>query len=242
MSALAIRNKVGLEGHYRLRVEGPEGQSREDTGWFKNVITDEGLNAYATETWWLAVCVVGAGNSTPSASDTSLDSFIANSGRGSNTETESQSDTPPYYAYIRRKYTFPAGAAAGNVSEVGISWNGSSTGGDLTSRALILDENEQETTITVLSDEILIVEYEARIYPDFNDNIHSVTDSGGTSTTHTVTSRVNNFANWAVSDQKIGSGLSYPFRAQKNTPLGDPMSNTGGGRGELRYRSKWSHT
>lgn len=225
MSKVAFEFKNSLEGRYRLRVLKADGKQRADTGWFGNVITDEGLNRFGSE-YFTEACVVGSGNSTPSTSDTALDSFIGICAPNSGTVTTSargvQTDEAPYFAYVRRKYTFRTGDAEGNVSEVGLTWNRSSEGEDLFSRALILDENENETTITVLDDEILVVEYELRVYPDFSDQVTNVTDGGPAGTTHTLTQRVNRFSNWKAPHRRVttmrspGGGLGE---------LGDPMVN-----------------
>lgn len=223
MSKVAFEFKNSLEGRYRLRVLKADGKQCADTGWFKNVITNEGLNQFGQANF-CAYCVVGSGNTTPTTGDTALDSFIAQSGSGSVSSRGAQTNDSPYYAYMRKKYTFGAGVAEGNVSEVGLTWAHNAEGEDLFSRALILDENENETTITVLDDEILIVEYELRMYPDFSDQVTVVADSGPAGTTHTLTQRVNNFNGWKGADRNP-THMRSPRGGLGE--LGDPMdSNT----------------
>jgi len=63
----------------------------------------------------------------------------------------------------------------GNISEVGVGW-GTSSG--LFSRSLVKDSNGNPVTITVLSNEILDVTYELRIYPNETDLYGSFTLNG----------------------------------------------------------------
>ncbi len=74
-------------------------------------------------------------------------------------------------------FVFAQGAAAGNLSEVGVGWG--STGANLFSRALI------SPTITVLADEVLTVVYQIRMYVPTADVTGSVT-IGGTSRSFVV--------------------------------------------------------
>lgn len=85
----------------------------------------------------------------------------------------------------RRTFRFSAGAAAGNLSEVGIG--GYYENNLLFSRALIVDDLGSPTTINVLSDEFLDVTYELRLYPKITDTI--ITNISLGLSTHNVTIR-----------------------------------------------------
>ena len=100
-----------------------------------------------------------------------------------------------YFWYYERVYSFGAGDAEGNLSEVGVGIQ-AATGG-LFSRALILDGNGDPTTITVLDDEYLYVTYEIRRYVSIVDVTGTVVLRG---VTHDYVSRPANIAStpWKV--------------------------------------------
>jgi hypothetical protein len=101
-------------------------------------------------------------------------------------DTYGAQSTAPYYGWKRVTYRFATGVAAGNIAEVGIA-SGTTFGNALFSRALVLDELGAPTTVTVLSDEVLDVTYELRLYPTLVDATGSITVSG--SGTHSYVAR-----------------------------------------------------
>lgn len=163
-----------MQGFYRLKV-GKDGQEpRVDTGWFENLITDNGLDlmyTWPTGDFGLKYfgtrCCVGTGNTVPAVTDTSLASFLAQTGSasdsafGGTTFVEEDGVTPAYWKAIA-SWRFSTGTAAGNLAEIGMG----ATSTNLFSRALIVDGAGNPTTITVLSDEVLDVTYELRVYID----------------------------------------------------------------------------
>lgn len=183
---------ISLGGKYKLTI-GKAGQSpRIETPWFDNLITNQGLDhigsppVYNTSSGWPYLnthCTVGTGTTTPAFTDTQLEATLAfhPSTAGSNIEggTVSYIAGPPAYYRCIWTYTFATGAAAGNITEVGV---GGMLNGDvavrLFSRALIVDGAGNPTTITVLADEILTVTYELRMYLDTTDNAYSFIVNG----------------------------------------------------------------
>jgi hypothetical protein len=166
---------VGVRGFLRCRAIRPDGRVRPLTDWFPNLIVTAGLNAIGTANNYLTACRVGTGTAPPSPSDTGLGNQIA----GTSSRVLNQSGvraSPPYYGARTITYEFAEGAAAGNLTEVGIAT--AATGGSLFSRALILDGEGNPTSITVLSDEILQVDYQLRLYPPTSDVVGSITISG----------------------------------------------------------------
>lgn len=152
--------KYGLEGYFTLVVIDSSGIKSRSYGPFRNRITNIGLNRLATGSVFSGACV-GIGNNPPADTDTSLQSQVA-----STSSRQSQTDivgpnVAPYYTAQVNTYRFSEGAAAGNLSEVGIYFQSSGT---LWSRSLILDSSGSPTTITVLPNEVLDVVYECRIY------------------------------------------------------------------------------
>ena len=152
--------KFGLAGRYKIIRRTPELDVIEESPWFNNIITNQGLD-YIGENSFLSRCRVGSGSATPLATDTALQSSVAATAIIVD-GTDTYSSSSPYWSAAIRTWRFAVGDAAGNLSEVGIfaTDDANSCG----SRALILDEFGDPTTITVLSNEILDVTYEARTY------------------------------------------------------------------------------
>lgn len=156
-------------GYLRLKIYRPDGSLRVDTDWFRNLITDTGLNMQGDSAIsgtgtrpLLFRCSVGAGNTPPTISDTALQTQVATTTTTQDTITGNVTASP-WYAFCRKTFRFATGAAAGNLTEVGIF--GSLGSNPMLSRALIVDGMGNPITLTVLSDEILDVVYEYRVYP-----------------------------------------------------------------------------
>lgn len=155
-----------------------------ESGEFKNLVLDTGLARMGVGAW-ASHCIVGSGNSTPTAGQTSLDSLIATTTTTINDSSASsgiQVETEPEYWFCRRLWRFAVGVATGNLSEVALGWGASS----LWNRALIKDRFGNPTTITVLSDEYLDVLCEIRFYPKNSTGSFNVIDKlGAIVSTHT---------------------------------------------------------
>src|SRR5690606_29989085 len=190
-----------LAGLWRLRARRPDGRVRVDTGWFPNLITDVGLDIPCMSSSWVARCVVGTGNTPPSVSDTALVAQIAStSNRIENVGGSNQ--TADRYAFARVTFRFAAGAAAGNIAEIGIL--GGSGDSVLLSRALILDGSGNPTTLTILSDEVLDATYEIRNYPPLTDVVTTMDITGAT---HDIVIRASEVDSlWTM----LGGGLGIP--------------------------------
>jgi hypothetical protein len=188
-----------LAGYWKLEAIRPDGRRRVVADWFPNLITDVGLDVPGTSASWVESCVVGTGNATPSVSDTVLAAQVASSGNRTNLVGGSN-QTADRYTYARATYRFAAGAAAGNLAEIGIK-----TGAILLSRALILDGGGSPTTITILADEVLDCTYEIRNYPPLTDVVTTMVVG---STTHDITLRAAEVDSvWDM----IGGGLGVPI-------------------------------
>lgn len=184
---------------FRVDAEGNEvpGSRRVAAKWFPNLITDNGLNRMGAASDYLSVCMVGSGSTAPANTDTSLQSQVASTGTVNSTTTGNNAS--PRYGWKRRTYRFAAGAAAGNLSEVGVGYSTT----EVFSRALILDGGGNPTTITVLADEVLDVSYELRFYISEADVPFSVDISGVTYACVVRPSSINE----AIGDQ-IGDSIS----------------------------------
>lgn len=149
-----ININIGVKGRYRL-YKMRAGIVTHDTGWFDNLITNQGMDYLTTGVLYLNACQVGTSSTAPQFTDVALGSRIA----GVTSATlETTIDSTNRYAVHKKTYTFSAGTATGNISEVGVGT--AATGNVLFSRALILDSLGVPTTITVLADEDLVVIYE----------------------------------------------------------------------------------
>lgn len=170
---------VGLQGSFKLTVlDKNRNPVKDKCHEFHNLIVNSGLNLLGTVELSTAVsyCRVGTSNTAPAAGQTDLGArhgtptFTIVSGYP---QTGSQIATEPKYHFITRVYEFAAGTIDGAaLAEVGL-FNGAS--GAMFARALIKDGEGDPTTITLLSDEILQVQYTIRIYPPTGDVTGTVT-------------------------------------------------------------------
>lgn len=172
-----IQFKSSVSGHFTLFITRNNGE-REKVAEFENLITNQGINRLGSgANGMFEYCHVGSGSAAPQFSDTGLQSYIGyNNGGRSVIAQGVQATTSPYYTYSRYNFRFQNGQATGNLSEIGVGWV--SNGPNLFSRTLIKDSNGNPTTITVLSDEILDVVYEVRMYPPMNDITGTISISG----------------------------------------------------------------
>lgn len=182
-----------LEGWFKLTVRDTKTKVvTKDLGWFKNLITNAGLDSINTGFPGLVSgslvvfnsAFVGSGNTTPAYTDTQMTALVAHSG-GVNTNPPSSTPTyvpaagsvPPYWT---ESYTwaFPAGSATGTLAEVGVGGFSTSTAYSLFSHALIVDGSGNPTTITVLSTEELDVTYQLRLYWNVTTQTGTLTING----------------------------------------------------------------
>lgn len=201
-------------GHFRLQTRNAAGLTQ-DTGWFENLVLDAGLNRMGTGSF-LTHCAVGTGTGEPNALQTALEA-LAYSTSTIVSQAPGANQTTPYYGYRRLTYRFPIGGATGNLSEVGVGW----AAGSLYSRARIVDQNGDPSTITVLAGESLDVTYELRLYPPAADAIGSVTIGAAT---YALTGRAS--AVTSGSDRN-GWGVSGGVVQSENVDLYRPYAYSG---------------
>lgn len=203
-----IETQVGLHlrlrGMIRVQVL-RDGEVREDTGWFPNLITNLGLDMlgdnqghhYGAATADLSVvgrCTVGTGTTPPAFTDTALVTPLAYTG----TALGTSSNTSPYYStsyvtgppdYIQAVgiHTFAVGAVVGNISEIGFGGldSSSSTQLSLFSRQLI-QVGGSPGTISVTSADQLVVTYSLQYYLNLTDTAYSGLVISGTTYSGTI--------------------------------------------------------
>ena len=154
---------VGIAGEVRCIVKRKDGSVKEDTGFQKNLILNQGLDFFGggkgSDIFYR--CVIGSGNSNPLITQTQLDSFLAiTSGVEHSSKYNYVPDSSNLYKTNKVfKYTF-SGLSSVNVSEVGLVSQGTTSSNYyLCTRALLKDIAGLPTTITILSGEVLEVYY-----------------------------------------------------------------------------------
>lgn len=213
---------AGVSGWFKLEAIRPDGRVRPLTGWFPNLVLDNGLNSIGT-TYQLSACQVGTSNIAPTVAQTGLQGYLA----GTTTVmegTNGQQTSAPYYGWARLRYRFGLGVATGNINEVGVG-PGRLSSDPLWSRALTVDGGGSPTTITVLSDEILDVTYELRLYPPLSDGSGGPFNIGGTN--YNVTWRAQDVDGNNAWRSFIGSAANFnPVGGQTHAVFSGNMGAT----------------
>lgn len=198
-----LESKVA--GFYQFTVRDKDGNIKQETPWFKNLITNGGLDYMGMDIFYLKYCQVGTSNKTPSFSDSKLINRIGGTSKETSYSATAASASP-YYLSVKKTFRFEAGEATGNIAEVGVGWEST---GSLFSRALVVDGSGNPTTITVLSDETLDVSYEFRYYVYEQDVTGTIVIDG---TTHSWTARAAHAdtagADWSVDERGMTIWLS----------------------------------
>lgn len=203
-----------ISGEYNLVVKKPDGTT-EESGWFKNIILDSGLDlmGWSNNTSIIDCVRVGTGNSTPIASQTQLDAEIAHVSGGPSFHSESvvNAGAPTYATTWQFSWAFSQGAVVGNIQEIGVGYDTL----PLFSRALILDPVGNPTSITLTSIDQLIVYYRITMFPPMVDGSGTVNLG---SVDYAYQSRVWNAPNmymdtyfFANSNGLTSPGMSYAF-------------------------------
>lgn len=205
-----IELKSAVHGRFMLEVAKADTSGTEIPGtrrvlspWQDNLITNTGMDFIggvgASPYDFMVAVSVGSGATAPTFTDTALQARIATTST-MNTYTSGFTTSAPFYSWLRKEFQFAAGAAAGVLSELGITGTG---GTPAYTRALIKDSGGSPTTITVLSDEILIVTYERRTYASTSDVVTTATIKG---VSQTITIRP---AQIGTASGMSGTGSAY---------------------------------
>lgn len=189
-----INAHLRLAGYYRVQVLGQDKKVIVDTGWFRNLITNTGLDQFGLAQYVNFNipgtsqvpnrCAVGTSSTAPAVTDTVLGAQIgAAPGPGINSNgasTVTYVAGPPAYWSSVSTFTFAVGAVVGNIAEIGTGGTTSLSAVpvQLFSHALIVDGTGTPTTISVTASDQLVVTFELRHYLDLTDTAYSVTISG----------------------------------------------------------------
>lgn len=166
-----VKASVGLAGRFQLTATKRDGSQR-STGWFDNLILNNGLNTMGSINP-ITRAMVGTGNTAPAVGDTQLQTRIASTTTLAGAATVGV-DLTDNFAWRRVIYRFAEGVATGALEEVGVGNSDTSC----FSRALILNSGGTPTVFNVAADESLDVEYELRVYPKVSDTITTITLDG----------------------------------------------------------------
>lgn len=154
-----------VAGRFKLNVRKQKDDTLVRRMSFDNLITDAGLEMMNSNSGRdggvMTFCHIGASSQQPSYSDTTLISWIrANRSRGSVAHEPFAAPGGAAGTRSTANYRFsPLNSGSGiTISEIGVSFESSSTA-SMFSRTLIKDEQGDTTTITILPDEYLDVEY-----------------------------------------------------------------------------------
>ncbi|WP_348653329.1 hypothetical protein [uncultured Psychrobacter sp.] len=176
-------SNIGVAGEARFVVLRADGTVKSDTGYQKNLILNQGLEYFGGGIGGdiNEKCVIGAGNSAPAVTQTTLDSFIAIATGTDTTKDYSYTDTGDglYKIWEQRKYRF-TGLGNVNISEAGLASKGS-TSSDyyLTTRVLIKDELGAPTSMGLKLGETLDIYYKLYKVIDTTDKSFVVNVSDG---------------------------------------------------------------
>jgi hypothetical protein len=217
--------KAEMSGRFKIVATKPDGSSRVVADWFSNLILDAALNRIGGDGMYDRA-IVGSGSTPVNASQTSLANLVATTVILYGFPSTGVNLTDGY-AWRRCTYRFAAGAAAGNLTEVGMA-----NANGIWSRALIVDGGGTPTTITILSDETLDVTYELRLYRPTSDVSANVVISG---VTYATVTRVASFSTWqTVMDLLVSDGpaggqfMGARATSYSSGALGDIDSGPGG--------------
>ena len=196
--AKILEGEIGLKsgqvaGQYTIRkYKADTNELIQEIGPFDNLITNQGLNRVGTDVFGSRI-FIGTSTATPSVTDTQLGAYLnytdALAPSGSWNSSILRGGSPEYWVQGAGTWRFPAGAATGTLTEVGIGWfNGTTIEANhrVSSRALIVDSGGSPISITVLADEYLDVTYSLRYYPYIGSDVVQTVVISGVSYTFTT--------------------------------------------------------
>ena len=201
--------KFGLKGEFQFLVKDAKTDEVKRKLKFQNLILDCGLDGIGFAWSMFEKCAVGTNNSPPSASDSSLKQWHADSNAATGYVKTAPDPNDGYKFSISTTYRFNKGAITAAISEVGIHSSNNIQGEKrYFCRAIIKDEYGNPSTVTVLPNEYLDVVYTLFVIPDLNDTVSTFTMNG---VQYTATIRPANIQTWEFSGgQGAGSGTLRP--------------------------------
>lgn len=215
-----------ITGCYKAIVQRPDGSEKFNSGWQNNLMLDAGLEYFGLSgNSILNYLHIGRGNSQPNTSQTSLDIPTASAyGINNPSKKDNYVANKPFYVSTTQTYRFNRGVG-GNVTELGLSPSRHLNQGVKT-RALIKDSNGNPTSISILSDEYLIIYYELRLYFPEIEKVHTSTATinlNGTDKTFNIRVQAFNVGSYYFSRGLSIGGEGDPFNHYNH------LASSGGG-------------
>lgn len=230
---MKIRN--ALSGHFDLRVYDANTGALTKSRSFRNLITNQGLIGYCSlnPNFGTTYFCVGNGTNAPSVDDTILGNFIAKTNGSVFTWQGSQPVAPDYVSSTKGTARFAAGTFDGTtITEVGVT-NSQNTN-PVFSRALILDDAGNPTSLTILANEYLDITYTLYYHPDLTDSHFSFAMDGVTYNCTARAAFVNRtaFANagYGVPLRRGPIIINYVYNTQELGAITAEPVYSGGGR------------
>jgi hypothetical protein len=165
----AVRHGVG--GEFRLVLRNCMGGIAHDTGWFKNLIPDQGLANLTASNAAFSRFYIGSGSTAPANGDTQMQTLLAASTTAQGSDVNTYGVAPNYQRTTLKTKRFAAGVGTGTVREVGCGNNATSIAG-LTVRQLV------SPAIVKGASQVLDVSYRFTLWPSLADVVGSVTIEG----------------------------------------------------------------
>lgn len=238
---IQVDMKFRLMGHFTLIARNSiTGESRTVAD-FDNLVVNQGLDFIgmtpaSSASPCIGGCSVGTGTTPEAPTDTVMGNYLAGTTGilSGSFSTSYQLTTTPYYVDTIQTWEFPTGAAAGNLTEIGMIWRATSganatpnANSPLFSRALIKNGSGTPITITILPIEILDVVYTIRMFVPFVDFTGSFfLDINGTPTSFSYITRPAQVQSgssfWNFQAGQFGFALSvvngiFPSRAYQSS-------------------------
>ncbi len=216
--------KRNIKGEYNLIVLDGNGNVKEETGYFNNLILDGFFTVIQSSTQLTSyfpnqakTIAVGTGTTAPTNSQSTLIAEVARIGGGQSiasaySETGFIVNGNNWTASATMTFTFGLGQFAATLSEVGFAFGSSQGAPTVHSRALIVNENGDPTSVTVTAQDQLVVNYRLTISGNDTDGTGTV-NLGGTNynwisrRAASLTFPVGEMLSW------VGGATSYAFAA-----------------------------
>lgn len=142
---------------------------------FRNLILNQGLNRFGTETSIYNYLSLGLGTTPPSVTDTDLAAGIYRSNAGLSA-THGGRVAPNWESHLTLTWLTAIGALGNNnLTEIGV---GGQSAGQLFSRALIADAEGNPVSFPISDEEQLQASYRLYLYPPLEDGEFTVDVSG----------------------------------------------------------------
>jgi hypothetical protein len=221
-----LNKKIGVKGHFTLH-KGTSEEDRQLVADFDNLVLDSGLDYFGVGRVPMGYCHVGISNTTPSAGQMGLISPIAATyATPTGLPSTYALDTEAFKIIFTAHRRFNAGVFDNDtIAEIGMGYRESFTYSTypMFSRALIVDEFGDPTTITLSALEYLDVTYTLELYFNGGDTVGTFSD--GTNT-YNYTLRLRDFSS-LVPSQLYGINLSnlYNCTAHNGLILGTPLGS-----------------